>query len=195
MVSMIGHRTIRNRGTVGGSLCHADPSAELPALALAADAEFLASSSAGTRVIPVADFNHGYLSTALDATEVLTEIRWALHSGRDVVGSAQFVRRSGDFAIAAVVVLLRLSAHGSVEKARVVAYGSLTRPMRLEAVEEALAEDPSSVSAREMAQVCRSLVQPSSDLHGGAEYKRQLFAVMCRRAIEDVVQQLRSEAA
>ena len=191
VVSLIGHRTIRNRGTVGGSLCHADPSAELPALALAADAELVAASTSGSRVISAADFNQGYLSTDLDPTELLTEIRWPLPGGHSIVGSSQFLRRSGDFALAAILVLLDVGLSGDVEKARVVAYGSISRPTRLEAVERALLEDSGKASPAELASLCESLVEPSADMHGSADYKRRLFNVMCRRALEQAVDKLR----
>lgn len=187
MVGLIGHRSIRNRGTIGGSLCHADPSAELPALAMALGAEMVAASTDGTRRIAAADFNLGYLSTDLEPSEMLIEIHWPLPVHRSVLGSAQFVRRSGDFALAAVLVTIDVDASGAIEQARVVAYGSLPRPTRLEPIEEALRADPSRVDTGELGEVCGSLLEPGSDMHGSTEYKRQLFTVMCRRALDQAL--------
>lgn len=187
MIGLIGHRTIRNRGTIGGSICHADPSAELPALAMALSAEMVATSVTGSRFIPAADFNHGYLSTDLDATELLTEIRWPLPSQRSVFGSAQFVRRSGDFALAAVAVVIDVGRGGDVEDVRVVAYGSLSRPTRLEPVEQAIRDDPGRASISELGELCGALVRPGADMHGSAAYKRRLFEVMGRRALDQAL--------
>lgn len=187
MVGLIGHRSIRNRGTVGGSLCHADPSAELPALAMALGAEMVATSTNGSRTIAAADFNLGYLSTDLEPSEMLTEIHWPLPAYRSVLGNAQFVRRSGDFALAAVLVTMDVAASGAVEQARVVAYGSLSRPTRLEPIEEALRAAPASVDSGELGELCGSLLEPGSDMHGSTDYKRRLFTVMCRRALDQAL--------
>lgn len=188
-VALIGHRTIRNRGTIGGSLCHADPAAELPALALALDAELVATSGRGSRVVSAYDFNQGYLTTDLDSTELLTEVRWPLPGRRSVFASSQFLRRAGDFALAGALVLLDRGPSGEIEKARVVAYGGISRPTRLGEVEEALQSSPGQIDPSGLAELCGSLVAPASDLHGAADYKRRLFEVTCRRALTEAVEQ------
>lgn len=187
MASLIGHRAIRHRGTIGGSLCHADPSAELSALATAMDAELVVRSVNGGRTIMESDFNLGYLSTALEPDELLTEIRWPLTPHRTAFGSAQFLRRSGDFAVAAVLALLECGPDGDVATARVVAYGSVPRPIRLTEVEQALVGDPRTADVSALAEIGAATLEFGADIHGSADYKRQLFTVMGRRALTQAI--------
>jgi CO/xanthine dehydrogenase FAD-binding subunit len=185
LVRRIGHRTIRNRGTVCGSLAHADPAAELPALATAVDAGLVARSLRGVRAIPAADFFNGYLSTALEADEILIESRWPRRFACAVFGHADFTRRAGDFALAAVlVVALPGSGPAGVSDVRVVAYGSVPRPIRLREVEGILTDGPWDDALVEFAsRALRDGVMPTGDIHGSVDYKRHLFGVMCTRAI------------
>src|SRR5438270_6935748 len=134
----IGHRAIRNRGTVCGSLAHADPAAELPAVTLAVDAEMVVRSAAGERSIPAAGFFLGYLSSALDDTELLTAVRfppWPPSTGGSV---AEISRRHGDYALVGLVAVVGLGGAGRVERAALSFFGAGATPVRVPEAERVL---------------------------------------------------------
>ena len=126
----IAHLSIRNRGTLGGSLAHADPAAELPALAVALDARLILQSSRGLREVAAEDFFRGLFSTAARADEILTEIRFPPWPDGRQYGFQEFSRRRGDFAMAGIALWLD-RADGVVDAARIVAFGVSDRPQRL----------------------------------------------------------------
>lgn len=165
----VAHLAIRNRGTIGGSLCHGDPAAELPGLALLLDAHLKTTK----RTIPVAEFYQGALATALGEDEILTEIMLpALPTGTGW-GFEEFARRAGDFALTAVGVTVGAEA-------RIVVIGAHETPMRLPAA-EALFTDRADIAA--VAEAARDEVTPNSDLHASADYRRHLVEVLTRRAL------------
>jgi carbon-monoxide dehydrogenase medium subunit len=178
----VGHRAIRNRGTVGGSLAHADPAAELPAALLALDAGAVIAGRAGIRQLALADFFVGLLATALAPDEILTGIE--IPDARDAGwGFAELARRPGDFAVAGVAAVLRGTRERCAD-ARLVAFGAADRPVRLRAAEQVLVgRAPSgalaAVAAAETARDCRA----SGDVHASAEYRTHLVGVLA----EDVV--------
>lgn len=182
----VGHVQIRNRGTVGGTLAHADPAAEIPAIAVLLGAELVAVGPGGERRIGIEDFVLGFLATSLAETEVLTEIRFPV-AGRDVsFGFREFAPRRGDFALGGAAVALSRS-NGSVDRARIVIFGTADRPVRATAAEDLLAgrtiTPQLAEDAGRLAAEAASLDDPRPD----ASYRRLLFATLASRAIEDAV--------
>jgi carbon-monoxide dehydrogenase medium subunit len=182
--SLVGHPAIRHRGTVGGSLAHADPAAELPAAMLALEASLIVRGPRGARTISAAEFFTGYLTTALAPDELLTEIR--VPGVPPGTGNAflELSRRSGDFAVCGAAALVTLNASGRVDRMRVALCGVGTGPVRAYAVEQALAGE--LPSAERIAAATGSLAEtldPPSDIHGSAAYRARIAVVMARRAI------------
>src|SRR5262245_11494891 len=164
-IPLIGHAAIRNRGTIGGSLAHADPAAELPMVALAADAVVVVHGPSGERTIAAADLFAGYLSTTVGPDEVLVGVRfppWPARAGCDV---QEFSRRHGDFAVAAVAATVRLDDDGDVTEARLALAGVDTTPVRAEDAEKGLAGvTPSPAAWRDAGEVAASALTPPTDL-------------------------------
>jgi carbon-monoxide dehydrogenase medium subunit len=188
-VRFIGHAAIRTRGTIGGSLAHADPAAELPMLLVALDGEVEARSSRSGRTVPASELFEGFLTTSLHADELLTSIRIpALPSGTGW-SFQEFSRRSGDFAIVGVAATVRLDDDGNVAEARLALSGVDTVPVRATSTESMLAgqtpsDDLWSSAGREAA----AHLEPSSDLHGSAAYRKQLASVLAQRALSEAHQ-------
>jgi len=175
----VAHLAIRNRGTIGGSLSHADPAAELPMLALLLDAEIRTGAGSHT----AADFFVGPLTTALAEDELVTEIVVPGLPPRTGWGFEEFSLRHGDFAIAAVAATVTV-ADGKIAEARLAAMGVGETPMRLRAVEAGLAGEAfTSKLVVEAAQLARNEVDPPSDLRASAEFRRRLVATLTERAL------------
>jgi len=184
-VRQIGHPAIRNRGTVGGSLAHADPAAELPAVAVALDAELVARSARGERTIPAADFFQGFLTTALAPDELLVEVRLPLQKG----GSSlkEVTRRHGDFALAGAAAAVTVEG-GRIWDARVALMGVGQGPVRATEAEAALrGAEPGDAVLREAARRAAADLQPSSDVHATATYRRRVAEVLVRRALQEAI--------
>jgi carbon-monoxide dehydrogenase medium subunit len=183
----VGHRQTRNRGTIGGSLCNLDPSAELPAMMLLHDAELTAQSTRGVRRIRMADFAQGYMTTALEPDELLTGIRFARWSRGHGHGFHEFARRHGDFAICSSGVLIEADARGSVARMAVVIGGLGPAPVRLREAEAAAVGQPlSDELVTEIAAVAERL-DAMSDAHVSADYRRHLAGVLTRRAMKSAI--------
>jgi CO/xanthine dehydrogenase FAD-binding subunit len=181
----VGHQAIRNRGTIGGSLAHADPAAEWPAVGVALDAECTLVSSGGRRVTPLDQFIVDYLTTSRDDEELLAEVRIPIPPARTGYGFFEIARRHGDFAIVAVAVLLTVRASGSVESARIVFAGAGPRPMRARQAEQILVGSPPTDEAlREASRIAAQETEPMSDIHATDAYRRHIASVLCRRALE-----------
>jgi CO/xanthine dehydrogenase FAD-binding subunit len=179
----IGHRQIRNRGTVGGSIAHADPAAELPAVALASRATLVARSARGDREIPAAEFFVTYFTTALEPDEILAEIRVPAPPKRTGVAFIEVARRHGDFALVGVAATVTLNG-GGVADASVVVLGVGDRPVAVPAAAEVLRGSPvSEESAREAGDAASAAIDPSGDLHASAVYRKEVAAVLTRRAL------------
>jgi carbon-monoxide dehydrogenase medium subunit len=180
----IAHAAIRNRGTIGGSLAHADPAAELPMVALAADAVLTVRGRQGERTVPATDFFTGYLTTALAAEEVLVGVGlppWLPRTGGDV---QEFSRRHGDFAVVAVAAVVRLDGDGDLAETRLALAGVDTTPLRAHGAEKLLVgATPSPAAWREAADTAAAGLTPPTDLHGTAAYRRQLVRVLTERAL------------
>ena len=180
----IAHPAIRQRGTICGSLAHADPAAELPAVALALEAEIVAASAArGERRIAVQNFFLGFLSTALEPDELVTGLRIPASSLRSVAFN-EVSRRHGDFALAGAAVRLRLD-HGRIVEARIAMNGVGATAVRGDAGEQALVgQAPSEALFADAAEQATAGLQPASDVHGSGAYRRRVAAVVVRRALE-----------
>ncbi len=184
-IHFVGHPTIRHRGTVGGSLAHADPAAELPAVMLALEASLVARGPRGERTIPAAEFFQGYLTTALAADEMLTEV--LIPGVPPGTGSAflELARRFGDFAICGAAATITLDENGRCSRARVALCGVGPTPLRATETEAllegALPDAPTLAAAAERAALS---VDPQTDIHGTAAYRRKMAIVMTGRAVE-----------
>ena len=185
---LIGHAAIRNRGTVGGSLAHGDPAAELPAVAVALDAELVAQSAArGVRAIPAGDFFQGHFTTALQADELLIETRLPLQAGRTGTCFEEAVRRHGDFAMVGVAATVRIDGDTTdrIAAARIVLTGVASTPVRAIEAEGVLAGvGPTDEAFREAAMRATRDLDPPSDLHGSAAYRKKVAATLVRRALQ-----------
>ncbi len=188
----IGHRAIRNRGTVCGSLAHADPAAELPAVCLALDATLVARSVRGERLIPAADFFVGFLDTALGDDELLTEVRFPAWGRRRGAGFAELSRRHGDYAIVGVAATVSLDDAGAVDHVALAFTGVAATPVRSEAAEQQLiGTAPTSQSFAAAARTAASAIDPPSDLHGSVSYRRHLAGVLAARALGEATRSIR----
>jgi carbon-monoxide dehydrogenase medium subunit len=184
----IGHRQTRNRGTIGGSLVHADPAAELPAVCAAYDATVEIASAHGTRAAPFGQFSVGFMATAVEPDEIVTAIRlpvWPLGHG---YGFHEFARRRGDFAIAGAAVLIEVGPDRVVKRAAVALCGIATAPVRLREAEAQLVGKKLDGAAIKAAAAAARALEPISDIHAGADYRRHLAEVLTRRALTDAAQ-------
>lgn len=183
-VHHVAHYQIRNRGTVGGSIAHADPAAEMPGIAVACDAEIAVTGKAGARTIAAKDFFRGALTTALAADEIITEIRFPAWPAGRRFGFQEFALRRGDFAIAAAAVFYDVDAKGRAANAHVGVIGVGDLPMRLPSVEAVLngARVDGDVIARAAA-ATSTAVEPQDDIHASAAYRRSLVGTMVERAL------------
>ncbi len=184
-VRYVAHVQIRNRGTIGGSLCHADPAAEWPALCLAADAMFVVASASGRRLIPAADFALGILTTALEPQEILVEILFPAAAAGQRWGFQEASRRRGDFALTGVACTVDFDGIGVVSKARIVVFGASDVPVLSLAAADILVGQPLDAGlARRAAQAAAATIAPRSDIHASSEYRTQLIETLTRRALE-----------
>ncbi|MBO0691323.1 MAG: xanthine dehydrogenase family protein subunit M, partial [Acidimicrobiaceae bacterium] len=180
---LIGHPAIRSRGTIGGSLAHSDPAAELPAAAVALDAELMARSrTRGERTISAADFFTGFFSTALLPDELLTEIRIAPPAPGMGCAFEEVARRHGDFAMVGAAAMVRVEGE-RITEARIVLTGVSDVPLRAFDAEATLTAAPPTdeVLAEAAAQTADSL-SPPTDIHGSSAYRRHVAGVLVRRA-------------
>ena len=184
----IAHFQIRNRGTIGGSLAHSDPAAEIPALCLALDAEITAASGSGERTIAASDFSLGLLTTALEPEELLTQVRLPSLGGDGEWrwGFREVCRRDGDFALVGAIALLRLDDESVCREARIAMFAVGDGPMRMADAEASLVGRAVDADARaEAAALVSAAVDPGSDIHASSQYRKEVSGVMARRALED----------
>jgi aerobic carbon-monoxide dehydrogenase medium subunit len=186
MIDHVAHYQIRNRGTVGGSLAHADPSAEMPGAARVCDCDIVVTGKAGIRIIAAGNFFIAALETALQPDEIITEVRfpwwpperrWAFH---------EFARRKGDFAVAGAAVFFDLDGAERIVDAHVGVIGAAETPARLNAVEQLLNgrrldDDLIGQAAR----LASGSVAPNSDIHAAADYRKALVGTLAARALRD----------
>jgi len=183
-VEHVAHYQIRNRGTVGGSMAHADPAAEMPGIAVTCDAEIAVVGKGGTRMIAAGEFFQGPLMTALKADEIITEIRLPAWSAKRRFGFQEFARRRGDFALAAAAVFYD-DDNGKVRNAHVGVIGVGDRPTRLTSVEAVLNGQNINDAVIAKAEAAASAaVDPRDDIHASGAYRKALVGVMVERALK-----------
>jgi carbon-monoxide dehydrogenase medium subunit len=179
----VGHYPIRTLGTFGGSIAHGDPSAEWCLLAALLNAEVVAVGPGGERVIPASDFFHGFFMTALEPDEMIVEVRFPQPAPNAAL--QEFARRAGDYAIVAAAVALDMD-DGKCRSARVVLGGVADVPLRVPEAEQVLeGTEVGREAFEEAGREAAKVVDPPSDVQGTAEYRRDLSAVMVRRALEE----------
>lgn len=183
-VKLVAHPPIRHRGTVGGSLAHADPAAELPTAALALGGEMVLAGSGGERTVPVADFFQGPFTTATAADELLTEYRapvWPAGTGHAFL---ELSRTHGNFAVVGTAALLHIDGD-RVDRIAIALCGVAGTPVRAQAAEERLqGEAPSADLLESAAEAAAAALAPPSDIHGSADYRRKIAKVFVRRTLE-----------
>ncbi len=180
----VGHRQTRNRGTIGGSLCHLDPAAELVSLAMGYDATVMVAGPKGQREVPFAGFPVAYMTPAIEANELVVGVRFPQWAPRHGYAFVEFSRRHGDFAITSAAVLLEGDASGKITRASVTIGGMGTAPERAREVEQAIVgQVPAGTLFREACESCRKL-EAIDDVHAPASYRQHLAAVLSRRALE-----------
>jgi aerobic carbon-monoxide dehydrogenase medium subunit len=189
----VGHRQTRNRGTIGGSLAHADPAAELPAVCAAYDAIVHVASIRGLRQLAFAGFSAGYMATALAPDEMIVAIDLPLWRANAGHGFHEFARRHGDFALAGAAALIDMDAAGTVKRAALAVFGVAEQPQRLDAAEAALTGKPLNSAAIENAAAAAWLIEPVSDIHASGEYRRHLAQVLSARALVDAARRAGAE--
>jgi|HubBroStandDraft_1064217.scaffolds.fasta_scaffold120399_2 carbon-monoxide dehydrogenase medium subunit len=187
---LIGHLAIRNRGTVGGSAAHADPSAEIPAVAIALDADVVVSSSArGERTVTSHDFFQGFFSTSLEPDEALIELRFPVSPPGTGVAFEEATRRHGDFAMVGAAAAVR-TENARIVDARIVVIGVSDTPLRRREAEATLAgAEPTTAAFEEAGVLAADSLSPPSDLHGTSAYRTHLVRVLVRRALERAARQ------
>jgi carbon-monoxide dehydrogenase medium subunit len=184
-VGHVAHYQIRNRGTVGGSIAHADPAAELPGIVVTCAAKIDVVGKTGQRVIAAADFFRGPLITALEPDEIITSIRLPAWPAGRRFGFQEFARRRGDFAMAAAALFYDEN-NGKAHNAHVGVIGVADRPLRLTAVERVLdgaTIDEATIAKAEAA--ASAAVDPPDDIHASGAYRKALVGVMVERALKD----------
>ncbi|MCA1648081.1 MAG: xanthine dehydrogenase family protein subunit M [Chloroflexi bacterium] len=190
-IGYVGHAAIRSRGTIGGSLAHADPAAELPAVAVCLDAVLSVVGPRGRRTVSAADFFVGYLTTALDPDEILVEAWFPMVQPKTGQAWVEFARRHGDFALAGVAVSLMLE-DDAVRDARIVLTGVGGQPVRARAAETLLIGGPVTERAQAAANAVSVSIEPDADIHAPKEYRAHLAKVLTERAIHRAQQRARS---
>lgn len=184
-VSHVAHYQIRNRGTVGGSIAHADPAAEMPGIAVTCDADIAVTGTRGARVIRADDFFIAPLMTALAADEIITEIRLPAWPPRRRWGFREFSRRRGDFALAAAAVFFDVDDAGKAYNAHIGAIGVGDRPARLPAAEAEVNGQVVDIAISERAgRAASASVDPQSDIHASGAYRKSLIGTMVERALQ-----------
>jgi carbon-monoxide dehydrogenase medium subunit len=182
----IGHHAIRNRGTVCGSLAHADPAAELPAVAVASGASVLARSVRGERVVPAAEFFQGYLSTALEPDELVVEVRFPAFPETAGAAVVELSRRHGDFALIGVAATVDVGGGGTIAACSLVFFGADAVPRRVEDAEAALVGAPPLAERfDEAAAIVSAQLDPPNDVHGSRAYRKHVAGVLTRRALTE----------
>ena len=186
----VGHLQNRNRGTIGGSLAHADPAAELPAVALALDARVRLVKSTGERVVPVSEFFEGWFTTTIAPGEVVAETLFPVR-GDSLAAVHELARRHGDFAVAGIALVVNTNDGDTAEHAGVAAFGVSSQPVRLTGVEGALRGarlDAGTIS--EASRLAASeVLDATEDVHASAEYRREALGTLLARALGDVAGQ------
>ncbi|HEX2091987.1 MAG TPA: xanthine dehydrogenase family protein subunit M [Longimicrobiaceae bacterium] len=191
----VAHPQIRNRGTIGGSIAHADPAAEIPAVMLALDARFTLRSSGGTRAVPAEEFFTGLFGTSLEPEEILTEIEIPRPAPGSGWAFAEVSRRHGDYALAGVAAAVVLDGSGRCSGARITLLSVGEGPaLATEAAGVLVGTEPSEDVVRAAAEAVGRGIDPPADIHATAEYRRHLAEVLTRRVLPRALERARASA-
>lgn len=192
---LIGHFQIRNRGTLGGSIAHADPAAEYPAVALALDASMEVVSPKGRRTIAASDFFNGILSTSMAPDEILVGVSFPIWNGRSGFAVEELARRHGDFAVAGAAIGVQLDSGDRIQRCAISLFGIGSMPERAKAAEAALVGHPvTDVEPAELGRLATAWLESvPSDLHGSAAYRKRVGAAIAARAWSKAAAEARHE--
>jgi aerobic carbon-monoxide dehydrogenase medium subunit len=194
-LGFVAHPQIRNRGTIGGSLAHADRAAELPAVVLLLDGVVHARGGGGERAIPAAEFFRSHLTTALEPDEVLTAVELPVSAPGAGWDCTEITRRPGDFPLCGAACQVELGGDGAFTDVRLGLYGVADRPIRAVAAEDRLrGERPEPRLIAEAAKAATADVSRGGDMHASPEYRRHLAEVIARRTIEAAVERGKARA-
>ena len=191
----VGHRQTRNRGTLGGSLCHLDPAAELPLVAAALDATIVVTGSAGEREVTMADFAVDFMTPAIATDEIVTEIRFTPWRGGHGWAFAEFARRHGDFAIVAAAALIELAPDGRIARAALALGGVGAVPVRVSAAERALVGNAPDQDLFARAATHCTAIDPLNDPLAPAWYRRKLAPIFAQRVLATACLRAQAHAA
>lgn len=189
-ISFMGHTTIRNRGTVGGSIAHADPCAELPTVATALGAEMVVASTSGNKSFTAEDFFLDSLYTVIEPGEMLREVRFPVMRPDERFAFVESGVRRADLAVAGIAARLTLDGDHVCRAASIVALGGGARPTRLNSVEAALVDTKPSASAlRDICAMVADDIDPTDDLQASADYRREILGSLTHRALTTALSQ------
>lgn len=192
-IKYIGHVAIRHRGTVGGSLVHADPAAELPAVALALEAYFDVVGPHGSRKVSAEEFFVDYMTTAVGPEEILREIIFPILSPSMGYAVLEVARRHGDFALVGAASALALDESGNINNVRIALFGVGPRTVRACQAEASLkGQWPDPTSFQDAAKLAQDELDPFSDVHASAAYRRQVACVLVERSLEKALSRVRN---
>ena len=182
-LKLVGHRQTRNRGTIGGSLCHLDPAAELACLALLYDAEIKIAGPSGVRSAAMRDFMASYMQPALNPGELVIAVSFPVWKSGHGWGFEEFARRHGDFAIASAGVLMETASDGQIARIAIAVGGVEALPVRLREAEEMLTGSRLETWLLDRAANCCGELEALEDVHAGPDYRRSVAGAMVRRAL------------
>jgi CO/xanthine dehydrogenase FAD-binding subunit len=194
-VGHVGNVRVRNRGTIGGSLAHADPTSEIGAAALCVGGEVVLTGASGSRIVPIDDLFVSYLTTSIAPGELLTELRLPISSGHTGVSFLEMVRRTSDFAIVAVAALVELEADArTVKRASVALSGVSDRPRLADSslLDELIGLELPTARLRSLGAEIAARFDPPDDVHASASYRRRLIEVLTARALQQAIDRARS---
>jgi CO/xanthine dehydrogenase FAD-binding subunit len=195
-IRWVGHPQIRNRGTIGGSIAHADPAAELPLVFRALDGVALVQSRHGSRTIAASDFFLYAMTPALEPDELIVEIWLPLPAPRTGQAFLEVARRHGDFALVAVAASLTLDERYRCSDVRIAVGGAAPVPMRATGAEDALRGERARIETfKEAARVAAREMEPTSDIHGDAAYRRDVTEALTSRALETAFKRVKPNGA
>ncbi|MCK2017868.1 xanthine dehydrogenase family protein subunit M [[Brevibacterium] frigoritolerans] len=184
-IRWVGHEQIRNRGTVGGSIAHGDPSAELPCVLTALRGEIVLADENGEEIVSPEEFFLTYMLTSLQPDQLIKEIRFPIIKPASGSAFVEVARRHGDFGLVEVAAVVDLSEEGSFSEVKLAIGGVNSIPTALEDVERLLfGKETNEELFKKASDLTMELVEPESDLHGTAEYRRELSGTMVIRALK-----------
>ena len=188
----VGHRELRSRGTVVGSLAHADPAAELPAVAACLDASIEVAGPAGRRTVPATEFFTGAMSTGAGPEDVVVAVTFPAARPGEGFGFAEIARRHGDFALAGVAARVRVGADGAVAQARITGFGISDRPVTRDVTALVREHSTEERLRPETARLAAEVVDTGGDAHGSTGYRRRLYGVLAARELAAALRRART---